>query len=721
MNFFINQLHLYTSGQLGLFILFLVVAILFSLFIYRRTNPIVSPVTRFLLFFFRAVALVLLLFVVFETSLTYTYNRTQPPVLAIAIDNSASMTISDTQGSREQTVQSLFNSDVLVTLNRNFELKTYAFSNDLETFNLDSDSIRFLGDETNIQETLQRIKAENLTENLNAVLLISDGSYNSGGNPVRSAEQIGVPVYSIGVGSPQPITDVAITDVESNPFTYAGQTTPINITIRNSGYGQLAFPIEITSQGSVVTRETVQLPPSPSDQTYTLDYQASDIGRQKLQVNLPIQQNEYSQDNNQQTLYIDVLKSKLNILMIAGSVTPDVAFFKRHLNTERYSITSLVQKSANAFYESPPTAEGLRDMDMFILYDFPRQQMNTEFVQRLSESIRANRQPVFYILGPHSSVATARQWFPGLPIQRASRLNPELLLSPELSPAGVTHPVVQIGQDLTQTQRLWSQVPPLFAAHLIQELAPGTEVLVYGRREDNPSAQVLPLFALNAENGKSAAMFAHELWRWDLMIRGFERNADILKALLINTVRWLETDRSDNLVRVDMTKTNYNFGEPVEVSVDVFDDNLNPVNDAEVNLTLNTDPPQIVTAFSQGDGSYEATLQPSQPGDYEMNVTATWQGRTLGTEDVLFSVGEYSAELADLQAQHIVLKSVAQASGGQFVPADSADALIVAMQGKPRTTTLTIDQALWNNKFLLLFILLFLTLEWFLRKRKGML
>ncbi len=722
MNTLIDQFHLNTSGRLGFLLLSILLAILFTLFIYRRTNPIVSGITRSLLVFFRVAALVFLLFVIFETSLSFAYKRNQPPLLAVAVDNSASMTISDNDGNRAHVVDSLMRTDLFSELNKTFTMKYYTISNQLESFDISSDSMRFLGDKSNLQSGLQQIKAENRMENLNSILLISDGSYNAGGNPVRSAEQLGVPIHSIGVGSPQPITDIALTDVKSNPFTYAGETTPISITLRNSGYDKLTFPSELTSQGSVVARETVQLPPSPSDVTVTLNYSATDVGRQKLLVNIPIQQNEYSKQNNQKTFYIDVFKSKLNILMISGSVTPDVAFFKRHLSTDRYSITSLVQKSANTFYEPLPTDDTLSDTDIFIFYDFPRAQHNPQFLQRLSETIASRNQAFFYILGRNSSLTVTQQWFNIVPVRRAALLNSPILVSPEIPPVGISHPILQLAETLTQTQSLWSRVPPLFASFYIQELQPGTEVIAYGRRQNAAASEVMPLLALHSKGGqKSAAFFAHDLWRWDLMMRGFDRDADVLNHLLINTIRWLETDRSDNLVRVDMEKTNYNFGEPVEVSVDVFDDNLNAVDDAQVDITIKAQPPQTVIATPNGDGNYSATMQPSQPGDYAMNVTATWQGRTLGSEDALFSVGEYSAELSDLQAQHVVLKALAQTTGGTFVPADSAALLLTNINGTPRTITATVDQALWNNKFILFFILLFLTLEWFLRKRKGML
>jgi len=344
------------SGNGILLFFLLLIAIVFSIFIYRRTNPIVPTFLRLLLTTIRAATLLLLIFIVFETILNFRFEKNNPPILAIAVDNSASMSITDSDGARPEIIKNVLSDDFTNRLADKFDLKYYTFSSDIKSFSPQrGDTLNFLGDATNISSSLEKIKADNVVENLTNILLISDGNYNDGGNPVRYAEELNVPIYTIGIGSDEPMMDIAIIDVNANPFTYAKQSTPIQITVRNTGYNRINVPIELEQDGQNIERQTIELAAAPSEKTVTLNYTPSTVGRQKLDLSIPAQSGEHLTENNKRSFYIDVFKSKLNILLIAGAVSPDISFIKRILQNDRYDVQSLIHKKNGQFYEEPPT------------------------------------------------------------------------------------------------------------------------------------------------------------------------------------------------------------------------------------------------------------------------------------------------------------------------------------------------------------------------------
>ena len=358
---------------------------------------------------------------------------------------------------------------------------------------------------------------------------------------------------------------------------------------------------------------------------------------------------------------------------------------------------------------------------MFIFYDFPTSSSSPQYIETIKEILKRKKQPILFIPGSKISTAQLPQFTDFIPVASIVRLPQEQLAYVQLSPLGETHPVMQVAPDATIARSLWGELPPVFTSFKVQQLATDAKVLAYSR-SNVKSRQLSPLVILRTNGAhKSAAIMAHELWRWDLMMWGINRSEDVYRNMLINLARWLETNRSESLVRVDMDDTNYKYGEGINMRISVFDENLNPVEDANVSINLKKDEwRREYSAQSVGKGKYTLAIQPPNPGDYKATVGASHGELHLGEQEVLFSVGEYSAELADLQAQPAVLQGLSRATGGSFATPDSMLHLASSIQGAPTITAVTRENELWNNKIIMAVILLLLTSEWFIRKRKGM-
>ena len=720
MNSGLEQLRLFFSASPYGVIAAILSAALFTALIYRRTNPIVSPVMRITLAVLRALALTLMLLIIFESTLYLRYIRSRRPILAVAVDQSVSMTVSDGNGSRRETLQKVLADPLFADLRKKYELRHYLFAGQVERITAAGlDSFRFVGDETDLQNALEKISAQSESDRLQGILLISDGSYTRGGNPVRLADQLKVPVYAVGIGSPATVADLAVAQVQATPFAYLGQSTPVRVTVHSSGLGALTLPITLSSEGRTLAAAQLELPAAPADAEITLNFVPETLGRQKLDIRIPVQANEQTAENNRRTLYIDVLKSKLTIMMIAGSVTPDLTFFRKHLTTDRYDFELLARKTPGQFYQTVPSAADLNEVDLFIFYDFPTRDAGPAMLHNLQETLKTHAKPVLLILGPNTSPAELALFKNVTPVEQAERLPEERYASVEPSPAGIPHAVMQVLPDLTASQTAWRALPPLFNVFHIRALMPGSEVLAH-QKADAQTPATEPLIIIRNDGHKSAAVAAYQLWRWDFLLKGIEGREPVLAPFLDNLMRWLEMPRTDELVHVETDKTHYRYGDPVVVSVTVYDEKLQPVNDAVVELTLQGQNSPILTASPAGVGRYALTLSPQQPGDYQLQATAMVQEHRIGVSTTLFTVGEYSAELAHLQAQLDVLKNLARVTGGRYVAPDLLGELAAEFPERLIKTPTTVERELWNQKLLLIAVLALLTAEWLIRKRRGM-
>ena len=131
-------------GNTFLFILFFVILIGLSIYVYRRTIPPVPNWFKRILTILRMVALFIILFILFEPILSLSWNRTEKPIIAVLVDNSASMSLTDDGKIRSEKANSILQSGLFQNISRDSEVEYYQFSDILATLSPEQlDSIKY--------------------------------------------------------------------------------------------------------------------------------------------------------------------------------------------------------------------------------------------------------------------------------------------------------------------------------------------------------------------------------------------------------------------------------------------------------------------------------------------------------------------------------------------------------------------------------------------------
>lgn len=726
---FLPQFHISISGKLSFLLLLILGIIFFTLFIYRQTNPIIPRWQKLLLSFFRSLALILIVLTLFEAVFRRKTVRTLAPVVAIAIDVSASMATTDDRGSRIEIIRNIVTNNILPQLKDQFDTRLFTFSNDAKPLqNIDLDSLHFDGDVSNISASLETIKENLSEENLNNIILLTDGNYTAGGNPARTAAEIGVPIFPIGIGSTQPLPDLAISNLETNPFAYLGEPSPIKVTLHNTGFPEITLPLSVKMDNTTLTSQMITLPPSPSAKTFSLDFLPTKQGRQKFNIEVPFQKGERSKKNNKRSFYIDIMKARLKILLFAGSVSPEISFLRRYLSSsERYDLTTMVAKKSGGFYENLDLSAQINDADIFILENFPTSSTANAVINQIKAVIQKKSLPILFLAGKNTDFTKLKTLEEYLPLKSEAKTIGERQVYCIPTVTGNNHPILQISNENVSPSTTWSQLPPIFISKSIAKFWPNTETLAkavtsrMGNKTDSSKSNI-PLIVIRT-NGtqKSAAIFAYGLWRWDLLMSGIGEKGDLYNQIINNMTRWLELNKGSNLVNLSTDKSQYNFADPVKIQVQVFDEKRQPMEHADIMLKLvNKSIAQDFIANPTGDGKYIATVNPNQPGDYKLTARVEYRGRLVGESQTTFTVGEYSAELADTRLQQVLLKNIALVSRGQYFSPDSVTNLDKALKSNSQKNVLIRENEIWNNPTILFLIILLLVVEWFIRKKKGM-
>jgi hypothetical protein len=129
---------------------------------------------------------------------------------------------------------------------------------------------------------------------------------------------------------------------------------------------------------------------------------------------------------------------------------------------------------------------------------------------------------------------------------------------------------------------------------------------------------------------------------------------------------------------------------------------------------------EIIQLQDQGGGYYRGVQDRLAPGEYEFTVVAEYDGEQIGREEGRFIVETHSIEWSDLRANRTLLGDIARVSGGLSLDINESSSLLSQWSLKQKIIQEKREFRLWGDRWPLVLLVLFLALEWVLRKRLGM-
>lgn len=644
------------------------------------------------------------------------------------VDNSASMALVDQRVDRRSELKKVLGGKLFEKPPGDFELAFYPYSYQLfDKFETPVDSLTLNGDGTDIRRALEELK-EQLAENyFAAVVLLTDGADNLGENPGRYATNYGVPIFPIAIGDPTEQKDVLISNYVTNEIAYAGTKIPVDVYIRSSGFEGKRVPVTLNFQSQTLDRKVVSLSGNSFEQKLRLYFSTEKEGLFKYEIRVPKLAGELTDINNSKAFYIRVLKSKLKVLVVAGGPGSDFLFLKRMLESdENIEVKAYVEKAKGRFYESPslPPKAQLAEFDCLILVDFPRATSKNESLQNIKGAL-ATGKPILILSGKNLDYSKLLILKDFIPLNAAPSRAPEQIIYLKQLPQGLHHPLLRLSEDDSENLEKWQELPPTFFNLTSIGLHESAQSLaaIDIERSGGFRRRALPLVAVRSSGKrKSAAVLSYGLWRWDLLMWGIGKSNSSYQTFLRNTIRWLTTEDDSKLVKITSNKEIYRSGEEVKFTAQVYFEDYQPVDGAELAVQLQSaEGKQNLSLANVGQGRYEGSFQVLEGGDYSFSGTAHLQGRVLGRDSGKFSVEEFSLEYQNTRMNEELLRRIASESGGEFYTSADFSKLNGKLRFPEKYITLKNEWEIWNRLPLLVTCILLLSAEWFIRKRKGML
>jgi hypothetical protein len=716
------DLHLSLSASLWLYALIATVAVGLSVLIYRYTLPPVGSLRRTVLWVLRATALVMIVLMLFEPVLRYVIHQRKRPVVAVMVDESASMSVQDGQQSRADAVRRFLSSDALAQVGRRAQVRTFAFADTVTE--VPADSLARLspsGVGTDPAAAWDRVQKQLAAENLAAIVVVSDGAYNLGENPARVASHSPVPIFALGVGDTAGHADAAVTEVLTNDVVYAGSKVPLDVRVRGVGLAGRSGGLRLIGTGGIeLGRETIRFDDDDSEAAAHFTFEAKEPGDLRLTVVLDSIPGEFMTTNNRRSVVVHVLEKRLQVFLFGGAPSADYTVFRQSLESDTaIEVTALVEARNGGFLSgaAEPSPEDMANARLIVLLDFPTRSTSPSLLERIARVTVERRIPVLFMAGPR--LAPGRLSSLGEVVRVSS---PRQALSEEsmVTRAGAAHPALTGRTPLSVE---WTDLPPVYGDVGNFTVQTGGQVVMklsreeLGVTEDEPG---LVLWEMGARRG--AAVLCWGTARWKLQLADRAGGAAFYDDLWSRIRSWLVAPVEDQRVKIRTTQKLYSGAQRVRFVGQVYGADLSPRDDAVVELRVMCGSrSELVPMAGRGNGRYEGELDPWMEGEYRYVGSAVAGGDTLGTDRGLFVVEAFNIELVDTRARFDILRQMAQASKGGFAPVASADTLLARLPLEPRVVTVRREIPLWTRMLMVWLIIGLLAAEWMIRKRSGML
>jgi len=690
----------------------------------------------------------MLLMLLWQPAITIAQLKPQQNIIAVLIDDSRSMAISEDGSTREaQAVQALQNG-VLTSLNRSFQ--THLYRVDSAPARIDKlEDLQPNAPSTRIGDSLKQLSEETSDLPVGAVVLLSDGDDNTGGvsaDAISALRARHIPVHTVGFGRERAGHDVELDDAVVAPRALADSRLAAKITFHQRGYAGSKINLtvrDVTGQAKVLAARSITLGPDGNLQTETLMFDIGGAGAKTLEIAAAPLAGEENPANNTLTRVVNVGSEPRRILYMESEPRWEYKFIRQAEEDDRMvQIASIVRTSENKFYRqgiSDPKelAEGFpsRAEDLFIYQGLIIGSVEASYFSRnqqeLIHQFVDRRGGGLLLLGGQFSLADGA-WNASnltdlmpttLPTQTGTfhrELDPRngtTHTTAELAPAGVDSIITRLVDDPAANAAKWKSLPYLMDYEDPGTPKPGAAVLA---NMITPEGRKLPLLITeNFGHGRTAIMATGGSWRWQMSSPLGDTAHDLFWQQLL---RWLVSDTRGHVAASVPAQMLLDSG-AVTLTAEVRDQQYNLAPDARVEAHILG--PSGVSALVEmspvpdSPGQFQGLWSAPKTGAYLTEVTAQRAGKELGRDVLTFQRIDGVAENFHTEQNRELLERLAAQTGGQYwKPADLGKlAGNIPFSEAGVTTRETKD--LWNLPLVFLVLLLLRFSEWWLRRKWG--
>jgi uncharacterized membrane protein len=627
-------------------------------------------------------------------------------------------------------------------LSRDYDLRLFRFGTDLEP--IDAASVAQLKAQaqgTRLLELVQSAAKDAGAQS--AILLFSDGIANGDKKTLESASPLPVPVFAVAAGEAEGFTDVRIAEVRAPQFAFRGREFKLDLTVHAAGLKGKTVPLYFNRGKNLITTRSITIDADPFEQKIALSFTPKEIGTHSFSLDIPPQAGEQITRNNQKEFKVDVQRDKIRILTLSGSPAWNYRFLRMAMKQD-----PLIELVSFVFLRTPTDSvdvpdnqlslipfpiddiflEELKNFDLVFLDDFShRAYFNPVYLDRVRDFVRDG--------GGLAMLGGVRSFDSGgygesalkevLPVELDGKGSYQSTggVRPVLTASGKAHPITRLLPDPRINEEAWTKMPALNGLNRVRG-ARG-EVLLTA----DGAAAGAPLLAIGRfGKGRTLALMSDDVWRWNFIAAGNRESPQNHLKLVRQMVRWLAQEPSFEQVQLRAIAS-ARPGEKIAIKLRVLKDDFLPTSQASVQLRVigPEGEPSLVSAGTDIEaGEYTGEYTPTREGAYRVEAEASLAGKPLGKDRTSFSVAFGYGETEDGLPRADLLKQLAAMSQGEFFSLSdwnekSLEKIAAKIESHaPAQITEQRQTRLWSTLWPFSLILALLSVEWWMRRKWGL-
>jgi len=584
------------------------------------------------------------------------------------------------------------------------------------------------------------------------IVILSDGQHNAGESPEEIAKRMGdasVPVFTIGFGRQSEPVDLAILDIDTPPLVASNGRVAGALSIKDLGNQGDRYQVRITSGDKTVWERTLTTE-NQATRRVAFDFPVADLitGQSKqvtgiverTRTTLPLQASiepvsgEYDLSNNSIDYRLSASTRTRRVLIVDSRSRWETRYLRNVFDRDptwsvetlllwpdRVGISTLDEEQA-AF---PNDQKTLAAFDVIVWGDVDYKMVTSEQLGLIRDFVSQGGGIVF-VDGERDSLAMMKDTPIGdlIPVRFSANQRIKSPMRLSLTSTGSGRAAMKLLTDAATTagelEAVWADLQPPTSIRSVKAL-PGAEVWLEanaGLEQTDAPVLVTRLFGA----GQVVYLAMDQTWRWRYRV------ADLYHARfwnqLLESIMQAPFDVRDQYVALATGAAQYRAGERATIRVQLRDAEGNPATDVVVDAMLKRDGSEAevtpLRLMDESRGIYQGESGPLEPGDYVTSVRAAGYAASSSVTSSFLVAKPTNRENIRLAQNVGLLSAMAGASGGVYADASDAkavwDAIAPLSDGKIEIKRFALAQSF----FWFFAVLGLLAIEWWLRKKVGL-
>lgn len=722
-----------------------------------------SPRRRAVLVALRVAVIGLVILGMLRPSQLKTIRQSQPATIVLLADQSRSMRQPNASGEQTRWGAQRAALDalqaVLPSLSPELEIKLYGYDAQLHAIDLVDRRWTLpaepVGDSTDLGTNLSDALGKELGKRIAGVVLLGDGVQTALAPRVevqqagREVARLGYPLYTIvfgPAGDRAQARDVAVESLRDQYTVFVKNELEIRGQLRIRGYANQEVPVELLiervdgARGAKPERIGAKKVLGPTDDRQVevaFPYVPQEAGQYKLTLQTAVLPGELVTKNNQLSSFLTVLEGGLKVLYLEGELRHEQRFLARALDGSPDIHLDVQWIDRRQRERWPVDLKSLLEdpkYDAFVIGDLDSTALGPVNLSRLVKAVEQGRGLMMlggaHSFGPGGYAETSLANV--LPIRMeklerqsfSDRIRTDTQLAGPLAMVPARdHSIMRLGP-VESNQEIWNALPPLLGANKFVGVkdAPGVQILA------TAGEQAPLLVAGEYGQGRVLAFAGDSTWVWAMRGKQVEHRR-FWRQIALWLARREDLARGD--VWIELAQRRFPPGSRVTFATGAKAATGEPLTNAVLKATLVRPDRQQEPLALTLDGQRWTGAIPSvtAPGDYRIELTATADGKQVGQTHAEFMVFDQDVELASPAADHeqmARLAALTESHGGRTIAPEQLPELVQQLDAERQQYEVEV-QTRWqlggtpgSAWLLLLMLVATLGVEWFLRKKWGL-